>query len=415
MRKMRNSLKIAITLLAALAGVPGAIAGNGEVRERTVIVRYGQGKCDLDTTEAGNGRELLQLLRDMKDSTTAVTSVDIFSSASPEGSLKRNKYLTDMRAGKIAEIIRQELGVPDSLLTVRSVVENWDGLMGLVKASEMSHKEEVIRILDDESISDDVRESRIMSAYGGSPYSWMSVHLFPQLRYTEMNVRLSVIPGPAALSEIDTMSVDSIPEMDTIPAIDSVQVDPPATEQHVERKRLNLLLKTNAVSDLLAAPNLGAELHLGRRWSAGANLTYGWWTDRDRFYWRTFATDVNVRKYFGGKGTAHPLQGHHLGIFAGIVTYDYELGNRGFISDYKDSWSYYSGLDYGYSLPLTRHLNIDFTLGLGYMGGRYKEYVPVWDEGSKSMHYVWQSTKDRNYWGPTRLEVSLVWLIGKNN
>ena len=30
-------------------------------------------------------------------------------------------------------------------------------------------------------------------------------------------------------------------------------------------------------------------------------------------------------------------------------------------------------------------------------------------------HYVWTSTKMRHWFGPTKLEISLVWLIGNGN
>lgn len=70
-------------------------------------------------------------------------------------------------------------------------------------------------------------------------------------------------------------------------------------------------------------------------------------------------------------------------------------------------------MDYGYSLPVARRLNLDFTIGFGYLGGRYREYLPDWDDTTGTMHYVWQATRDRAYFGPSRLEVSLVWIIGK--
>ena len=86
--------------------------------------------------------------------------------------------------------------------------------------------------------------------------------------------------------------------------------------------------------------------------------------------------------------------------------YRRELGDRGYMAD---KWNYAFGVSYGYSLPIAKRLNLDFTLGIGYWGGRYKEYLPV--EG----HYVWQSTKQRHWWGPTKAEVTLVWLLGKSN
>ena len=45
------------------------------------------------------------------------------------------------------------------------------------------------------------------------------------------------------------------------------------------------------------------------------------------------------------------------------------------------------GVAYGYSLPVGHRFNVDFTLGIGYLGGSYKEYIPL--DG----HYVWQTTK----------------------
>ena len=68
-----------------------------------------------------------------------------------------------------------------------------------------------------------------------------------------------------------------------------------------------------------------------------------------------------------------------------------------------------AGIEYGYSLPIGRRLNLDFTIGIGYIGGKYYEYVP------RDGHYVWQSTHRLNWVGPTKAEVSLVWLIGCDN
>ena len=57
----------------------------------------------------------------------------------------------------------------------------------------------------------------------------------------------------------------------------------------------------------------------------------------------------------------------------------------------------------------SKRLNLDFSLGLGWIGGQYHEYLPMDD------CYVWQSTSRFDYFGPTRLEISLVWLLGRGN
>ena len=48
-------------------------------------------------------------------------------------------------------------------------------------------------------------------------------------------------------------------------------------------------------------------------------------------------------------------------------------------------------------------------MGAGYHSGIYYEYIPV--DGQ----YVWQATKRRHWLGPTKAEVTLVWLIGCDN
>ena len=89
-----------------------------------------------------------------------------------------------------------------------------------------------------------------------------------------------------------------------------------------------------------------------------------------------------------------------------MLTYDFELGGRGYLGD---RWSWGAGIEYGYSLPVARRINIDFSLGLGYLGGEYKEYLPM--DG----HYVWQATRNRHWVGPTKAEITFVWLLGYGN
>jgi len=74
-----------------------------------------------------------------------------------------------------------------------------------------------------------------------------------------------------------------------------------------------------------------------------------------------------------------------------------------------DDWGYGGGISYGYSLPVARNLNLDFTLGVGVFHGKCKEYLPI--DG----RYVWQLTKKMNWVGPTKAEISLVWHIGDRN
>lgn len=142
---------------------------------------------------------------------------------------------------------------------------------------------------------------------------------------------------------------------------------------------------------------------------------YGWWDiDRTHYYWRAYGGTLGARRWFGKAARRKPLTGHHVGVYAGIVTYDFELGGRGYMGGKPhgtlwDRFNVVAGVEYGYSLPVSRRLNIDFSIGIGYLGGTYYEYVP------KDRYYIWQSTHRLRWFGPTKAEISLVWLVGRGN
>lgn len=196
---------------------------------------------------------------------------------------------------------------------------------------------------------------------------------------------------------------------------DSVSV--PCTDSvAASDKSFCMVLKTNMLYDALLVPNLGVEIHVGQGWSIGVNWMCAWWKNDVRHnYWRIYGGEIGVRKYIGRRAAKNRLTGHHLGIYGQMFTYDFEAGGRGYMAGVSgggtllDKTNYTVGLEYGYSLPVSRKLNIDFTLGVGYVTGPYREYLPL--DGC----YVWQSTKQRHYIGPAKAEISLVWFIGRNS
>ena len=190
---------------------------------------------------------------------------------------------------------------------------------------------------------------------------------------------------------------------DTLPS--AITGIPPVSEPEAAGTgRPFMAFRSNLLYDAALVPNLGAEFHLGGGWSLGGSWMYAWWrNDKRHKYWRIYGGDVEVRKYFGRRAVERPLSGHHIGVYGQMLTYDIETGGKGYLGE---RWSYGAGLEYGYSLPIGRRLNLDFGVGVGYLGGEYKTYEP------KDGHYVWQETRRRNWIGPTKAEISLVWLIG---
>lgn len=382
----------------------------------------------LDMDFRGNGPRLDSLLSGIRkmQAKACLYRVSLSSSASPEGSSKRNADLSDERGWAVRSWLQDNLAFPDSVFVLSSVGADWQGLERLVGASDMPYRGEVLDILRNTPqwvIRDgkvvDSRRRQLMRLHGGRTWIDMRDRFFPELRNSSV-VECEFVPLPGAPG-IPVEIEEPMPADTLARIVPGERAEIPQAEETADtvdapvRKPFYMALKTNLLYDAALVPNAGAEFYLGRGWSAGGSWMYGWWnSDARHRYWRIYGGELEVRRYFGRRAAEKPLTGHHLGLYGQVVTYDFETGGRGIMGGRPGGtlWekaSYGGGIAYGYALPVGKRLNLDFGLGLGYFGGTYYEYIPA--DG----RYVWQSTKKRNWFGPTKAEVSLVWLIGRGN
>lgn len=393
-----------------------------EVRD-SVKIYFRQGKIDLVPSLSGNQSALDRIADSLRtsyaDSIYRLQKILVVGGASPEGSVKLNEWLSEKRAGVLFDYLSRYGELPDSLKTTEFLGRDWNGLIRMVEDDpQVPYKEETLVLLHE--IAGEVRDgittsgdhlARVQRLRGGVPYYYMYKHHFPELRASRLylwyrKVWNPIKPVPELKPEI------MLPPRDTVIVIvhDTVNISEPCPE-----KPFYMDIRTNMLYDALLVPNIGVEFYLGKDWSVVANWMYGWWKrDPSHWYWRTYGGDVAVRKWFGRAAKEKPLTGHHLGVYGQIFTYDFETGGRGYMGGKPggtlwDEMNYAAGIEYGYSLPIARRLNINFTIGIGYWGGIYHEYIPVGN------CYVWQCTKQRHWFGPTKAEISLVWLIGKDN
>ena len=394
---------IILTLLFSATVLPAQVVND------SVKVYFHQGKHKLDSTFKSN-REVLDKI---DRSVLRLEKVEVVGGASPEGSVQLNKRLSERRANTLFNYLSKYGNLPDSLKTTRFIGRDWKGLVRLVEAdARVPHQQEVLGLL--RSIVREVESGkrtktdpfwRLVAFRGGEPYRYMYNHLFPELRASQVHLWFKETPGPVKPSPASF-------RMD-MPDFQVPVLETPDTPK--DTKSVYWAVKTNALYDVLLVPNVGAELYLGKNWSVGANWMYAWWKhDAKHWYWRVYGGDVYARYWFGRKAKEKPLTGHHIGVYAQALTYDFETGGRGYMGgkpggNIWDKASFGAGIEYGYSHPIARRLNLDFTLGVGYLTGDYHEYIPM--DGC----YVWQATKNRRWFGPTKAEVSLVWLLGRDN
>jgi len=388
-----------------------AIGVSGQEIRDSVKVYFRQGSSGLDLSFRENRLVLDRIAERLRANHRQVPyrllQVMVVGGASPEGGVALNRRLSEKRAGVLFDYLARHGFLPDSLRQYRFLGRDWLGLVRLAERDKgVPYREETLELLREiakevtsgrPSSEDPLR--RLQRFRGGVPYKYMYVRLFPELRASGLYL-VHVYPG-----RLRPLGLDTIVPITSLSPRETIQME--EREPARVKSPFYMGLKTNLLYDALAIPNAGVEFYLGWNWSVSGHWMYAWWkTDRRHWYWRTYGGDIALRKWFGRQAHDKPLTGHHIGVYGQLVTYDFETGGRGYLGD---RWSYGGGLEYGYSHPIARRLNLDFTLGGGYLGGEYKKYVPEDD------CYVWQATKQRHWVGPTKAEVSLVWLVGRGN
>ena len=388
----------------------------------SVKINFRVGKTYLDM-DLGENRKVLEDIKEKLQLNAddsiyyRLHKVLVVGGASPEGSISLNKRLSEKRAETLFNYLAQYGTFPDSLRHYTFIGRDWEGLLRLAEQDlNLPDRDETLALLRD--IARDAKQGvggktdavrRLQALRGGRPYWYMYRHHFPALRASSMYLWYTEVKLPpfSAHTSLAKPFYMHIPYLKVQPFV--------VLEPEKDEEPFYWALKTNLLYDALLIPNIGAEFYLGKNWSAGANWMYAWWKhDAKHWYWRVYGGDIYARKWFGKAAEEKPLTGHHVGVYAQVLTYDFATGGRGYMGGKPggtiwDKASFAAGVEYGYSYPIARRLNLDFTIGLGYLTGDYYEYLPMGD------CYVWQATKNRKWFGPTKAEVSLVWLLGRSN
>ena len=414
--------KIVMVVLMPTTLLANAYAASIQDSLRTTIYfRPGYSLLELSYRDnAANMKALTQGIQTIKGNPCVqLQHIRILSAASPEGNSALNKRVAKRRGERLRDYLKETLVLPDSIFTVSSAGEDWQGLAALIAKEKTPWRNKALQIIrhTPEWITRngkvvDGRKRQLQNLDGGKAWKYMLDNHFYTLRTGAVVVckikTLAAESTPSAaearLEQARPDSASQSPSSPPFPAIPS-QVHP-SSESQSPPVASYFALKSNLLYDALLIPNLSLEASIGSGWTLGAGGMFAWWSkDAKHRYWRIYGGGLEIRKYFGTLSKSKPLQGHHLGIYGDFLTYDFEFGAKG----YQSKATYAAGIKYGYSHPIANRLNLDFALGIGYLHSNYKTYVP------RDGCYVYQETKKQKWLGPTQAEISLVWLLGKGN
>lgn len=157
----------------------------------------------------------------------------------------------------------------------------------------------------------------------------------------------------------------------------------------------NLSLRANLLRWATLTPDLGMEWRISPSWGIAVNGSWTSWTMSDNnFRYAFWEVMPEVRWYLGEK------RAWYVGAMFKTGQFDYKLTKTGKQGDLTGG-----GITGGYQLRVNKSLNIDFSLGLGYLNADYEKYEVI--DGVR----VSQGTKTEGWWGPINAGISLVWKL----
>ena len=154
-------------------------------------------------------------------------------------------------------------------------------------------------------------------------------------------------------------------------------------------------VKTNIAAWAGTIMNIAADVQVSEHFSIELPILWCPWHISSKHAVKTFTVQPEARYWLSKPGT-----GHFFGVHAHVGWFNVKW-NRDRYQD-ADRPLLGAGISYGYLLPFSEHWAGEFTLGAGYANMRYDTYYNM-DNGARI------DTRTKNYWGITRVGLSVVY------
>jgi hypothetical protein len=375
-----------------------------------------------------------------------IDTVYVKSAASPVGSSALNMRLSAGRGESLKNyILWKHPGFTRERIVLKSIGIDWPGFCAVLKKVPDFPNREKLLSLPYLTASDNDLLAQVRDKSGVSGHRYLARNIFPCLQYASVWLKMKdgnyadreprslleslvennhtilpllsdTVPLPAA----DTLNYPIAEVKDTVyephtsgtpPSFiaDSTSSGSGVLLSRIEDKHNKRLLAvgTNLLYDLALFTNLSLEIPVGERYSLLAQGASVWLQTKAPDYWSYRIQMLWLEGRYWWRNSPVALRGAFAGIYGAIGSYDIRLFPKGPEPlGTLSRFSYSLGLTAGYSIPIARRWNMEFSLGAGYLGGKYEEY-----NHSCADCYLKRNTGQRQYLGPTKAAVSLIYII----
>ncbi len=167
-------------------------------------------------------------------------------------------------------------------------------------------------------------------------------------------------------------------------------------------------VKTNLLYDLATAWNVEVEAPIGDKYSVMVENICPWWTwgkRANKYALQLLEMGVEPRWWFKSE---ERLMGHFAGAY--LMSAKFDIQNDRDLCYQGTFWS--AGFTYGYVRPLFHEARLELSVSLGFLRADYRHYQP--GENYEGLYLDKYNSGIFNYFGPTKLKVSLVLPIYKD-
>ena len=276
------------------------MSGHAQRSHTEICIDFRVNSATIDPEYKDNAYRLSEIVSFLKetsnDSTLVIQEVSFCGAASPEGSYQVNRRLANGRLLALERFVRERVEIADHLVTHNDSYIPWDNLKSAIDSSELSHKQEVLSILEEEAqLVDyhgdshiDGRIVKLKALDGGKVWKELNDKYFAQMRnacsvfVTYRKKEPVVVPVPAPQPEPEPIVepepvVEPEPIAEPEPVVEPELEPAPVEVSEPEGWTRQLHVKTNAIGLAMAIANVAVEVDICKHLSFTLPVYYSVW------------------------------------------------------------------------------------------------------------------------------------------
>jgi len=337
--------------------------------------------------------------RILDDKDVHLSYVWIGGSASPEGPEAHNVWLGKTRAKRLYDYLKANTALPDSLIRVENLMEDWRTPYNLIRQQDFPHKQRVLDIWARQT-DNRKRKREIKAIDNGITWNYLIDRAFRPARNARMVIVCTAMDSIVTYRNL----CPKVQDAEQLVSLDIPSMSPPAaTIRTVSTYQGQFVaLKTNLAALGLLVANIGVEFSFGHGFSLDLPFYYSPYDITSKFRVRVLGTQPELRYWLNRD---FPGTGHFFGLNGTVSGFDISFPHTDRFQDPEHAlWGI--GLSYGYALNFgkDKHWGLEFNIGAGYMN----YHLDTFDNVSNGKLL---GTQKKDYWGITRVGVSLTYKL----